>query len=338
MIFLRFLFATCVIFTHSFDLLLQNNTESIMQLSNKQLNASYVGLYGFFIISGFLIYESFQNSARVTSFMWKRFLRLIPGLFVVSILTVVFCGFILTNLSFTSFFLSKEPFLYIIKNSTLLHKLEWFLPGVFENNPNKGTINGSIWTICYEAFFYICLASLFFFKKLNNRFLFVGLFFISIVLKYPLSNYKWLYIPYTTIGIYHMFTFAQFFLAGMILNTFKNIFHNERRNFYIFLASLVLFVFSIMLKQVQISAVVLLPLFVISAAHIKGKLNFFGKYGDISYGIYIYSFAVQQTLIFYNPQIEPLILFLYAFPISVVFGILSWHFVEKKALSLKKLI
>ena len=62
----------------------------------------------------------------------------------------------------------------------------------------------------------------------------------------------------------------------------------------------------------------------------------FGKYGDPSYGIYIYGFPVQQTLMYYF-NYNSLKLMLYSLIISVLLGYLSWNIVEKKALSYKKI-
>ena len=60
----------------------------------------------------------------------------------------------------------------------------------------------------------------------------------------------------------------------------------------------------------------------------------FGKIGDMSYGIYIYSFPIQQTLMFFfNLNTDQLII--YSLLASIVFGYLSWHLIEKKALRYK---
>lgn len=58
------------------------------------------------------------------------------------------------------------------------------------------------------------------------------------------------------------------------------------------------------------------------------------KIGDISYGIYIYAFPIQQSLVhFFHPN--PLQLMIYCILITLPFAFLSWHLIEKKALNLK---
>src|SRR5690606_24424688 len=62
----------------------------------------------------------------------------------------------------------------------------------------------------------------------------------------------------------------------------------------------------------------------------------FGKLGDASYGIYIYSFPIQQTLVWFF-KMDASILMIYSILLSIVFGYLSWHLIEKRALRLKKI-
>jgi peptidoglycan/LPS O-acetylase OafA/YrhL len=61
------------------------------------------------------------------------------------------------------------------------------------------------------------------------------------------------------------------------------------------------------------------------------------KLGDPSYGIYLYAFPLQQLIVYYYKP-STFELFLYASIGAFVLGILSWKFVEKKALTLKKYI
>ena len=68
-------------------------------------------------------------------------------------------------------------------------------------------------------------------------------------------------------------------------------------------------------------------------------LHDFGRRGDLSYGVYLYGFPIQQTLIQHIQHrghvLTPLTLFLTAWPLACFFAMLSWRFVEKPFLKLK---
>ncbi|WP_458631458.1 acyltransferase family protein [Paenibacillus sp. CMAA1364] len=68
----------------------------------------------------------------------------------------------------------------------------------------------------------------------------------------------------------------------------------------------------------------------------KGKFSKVSKYGDFSYGVYIYAFPIQQIVQWkLNNQSSPIINFMISTPIILIFAFLSWHLVEKQALKFK---
>jgi peptidoglycan/LPS O-acetylase OafA/YrhL len=68
----------------------------------------------------------------------------------------------------------------------------------------------------------------------------------------------------------------------------------------------------------------------------KGWIRGFNKYGDYSYGIYIYAWPLQQSVIALVPGISVLELCLYSFVLTMFLSYFSWHYIEKKALKLKR--
>jgi peptidoglycan/LPS O-acetylase OafA/YrhL len=60
--------------------------------------------------------------------------------------------------------------------------------------------------------------------------------------------------------------------------------------------------------------------------------------GDVSYGIYVYAFPVQQSVAAIWPSVHPLAMFAIAFPITYCLAFLSWRLVERPALALKRVV
>jgi peptidoglycan/LPS O-acetylase OafA/YrhL len=57
---------------------------------------------------------------------------------------------------------------------------------------------------------------------------------------------------------------------------------------------------------------------------------------DISYGIYLWGFLVQQSIQFLYPSPNIYVKMFASLAISILLGILSWHLIEKRAMSLGK--
>ncbi len=59
------------------------------------------------------------------------------------------------------------------------------------------------------------------------------------------------------------------------------------------------------------------------------------RMGDYSYGLYVYSFPVQQTLMQQWPGLEPGALLALSLPASLAVAAVSWHALERPALAFK---
>ena len=88
--------------------------------------------------------------------------------------------------------------------------------------------------------------------------------------------------------------------------------------------------------------VLLLPLLayavLVVAYHPRLRWRAFNRLGDYSYGLYIFSFPIQQILIarLGAPMVSsPVALFALAFPLTLALAAVSWHVVEQPALGLK---
>ena len=114
----------------------------------------------FFVTSGFLVTSSLLRTKSIASFVRSRCLRIFPGLLVMLTLTVFGIGLLFTNSSVRVFLLDERVYAYLLKNATLVLGIKDRLPGVFESNPYRASINGSLWTMPYEIRMYVLLGVL----------------------------------------------------------------------------------------------------------------------------------------------------------------------------------
>jgi peptidoglycan/LPS O-acetylase OafA/YrhL len=339
--FIRFLAASFVIITHAYPLKnLPDGNDLSGQLIGELYPFSFFGVRIFFLISGYLILQSFDRKKSNLDYMWKRCLRILPGLFVLILLMVFVYG------PFFSFYSAKEyfsnPQTYQMLWSVVLYRINGFLPGVFNIDKNTELL-GSLWTLPYEFSMYIGIMILSFFRILNKKYfnLITWICLINICVFYPTYFKEILghsYIPFLRLSLWNTIEFSNFFLGGMLLYQFKDMI---KYRFTIFLTIIILFSISIYFNNQFIVRVIiysLLPYFIFYLGNIKGWLNRFGKYGDLSYGIYIYGFPVQQMLVFLTKnELSVLELQILSFIVVLPLAFLSWHLVEKRALTFKNI-
>lgn len=337
---LRLFFATFVVFTHSFFLSGHTSAEPFGRLTNGQINFSYIGLRGFFIISGFLIFQSFKRSSSIFDFLWKRFLRIYPGLLAVSIFAIFIVGPIISSLTFKDYFTSNATFQVFIESIDLFfHKNLSHLPGVFEMNIYSPEINGSLWTISYEFLLYIGFIFLFFTK--NKKIL--PLFLVTVIaafLFYKLNNidvwYKYEYYIFNSeIGVIAFNDFGLFFLIGALFASLNYQQFSQKFHVVIFIVSLLVISFLLYFNLFKKLYLLLLIPCILSLGLLKESVyDITKKIGDISYGIYLSGFFIQQFYLSIY-KFEPYLLMLLSVCTSILYGLFSWNYIEKPALQFK---
>ena len=77
--FLRLLFAALVVVHHCYPISGISEQDPLYYFSNSTLSYSYIGVRGFFIISGYLIFQSLMRSHGITDYLVKRLLRNYPA-------------------------------------------------------------------------------------------------------------------------------------------------------------------------------------------------------------------------------------------------------------------
>lgn len=273
----------------------------------------------FFVISGFLITQSWEKKPNLKDFFKKRALRLLPALTVVVAVTAFVVGGFFTSLPTGEYF--RHPAVYAYLKNILLYETWFSLPGVFEGLPYPLSVNGSLWTMKYEARCYLLVAFLGVLNLFSYRktLLYCYLAFFALL-------------PLNILDI----TVTCYFFMGSLFYLFRD---SIPLNGYFAGFSFAMIILSMyiqvgVVQTVLIYGTYLLFYFVFSPTF---QFHNFGKYGDFSYGLYIYAFPIQQTVMYYLApyHLSPIQYFLIQYPLVLGCAILSWNFLEKKCLGMK---
>lgn len=327
---LRMVAAVCITFTHSYNLVGQNDAEPLMQLTGSRYDFSFIGLCIFFSISGYLIAKSACTSPTVVNYWWKRLLRIQPLLLLVCLLSIFVLGPLFTNLPATNYFTDTATWTYL-RNFFPATGVQFTLPGVFTANIVESSVNGSLWTLVVEERLYIIVTALFFLKPSRKWYFVMPLILLNAV--YFLSNFTGIEAIAYFKGV-HIF-YGLVFLNASAYYLFAVDFKKIASSWWLLLIMAAMAV-CVAVPVMHYCSVFFAPLLVIALAHIKGFTNRAGRRGDFTYGIYIFSFPVQQVFInLSGNEITPLQLFGKTMLVVLPLAILSWHFFEKKFLSLK---
>ena len=329
--FLRFLFALFVVISHSYALSgVSEENVGISKLSNGQLSFSQIGLSGFFIISGYFIFQSLQRSQSLLVYYKKRFLRIFPALVVVLCLSLILAAFVYR--SDIPFYKNVEVYTYIPYNLSL-YGFQSSIQDVFDTNTFH-SINGSLWTIRYEFSLYIALSFLFFIRNKQAMVSYIlCTTFLGFYLLYNFFLSRFAGASFMNLLGVHVLNFGTFFIAGSVLAALQ--LEKLKIKKILLLITIGIFLCSIYFNYYHFLKHIILPFIILLLGFIPLKgIKDFAKLGDASYGIYIYGFPIQQALMWYF-KMNTYTLMLYSIFLSIVFGFLSWHIIEKRALKLK---
>ena len=113
----------------------------------------------FFFLSGLVVTNSLLHKRNVLHFVIARFFRIWPALACVVLVCALLLGPWVSTLPASEYFAQAATYHYIRDN--LLLSTQYALPGVFQENPLKESINGSLWTLAHEVGAYLALLALF---------------------------------------------------------------------------------------------------------------------------------------------------------------------------------
>ncbi len=331
---LRLLAAVAVLFSHG-DFLYRLHLP--VPFAGHSLGA--VAVYVFFFISGYLIAQSWARSTSGFDFGAKRLGRIFPGLVVAAVVSVAVIGALMTTWPLASYWRSGLTWLNLVNNALGLATVQ-VLPGVFEHNPFAQTVNGSLWTIRYELLMYALLALISCCSIKSHRFLYLG--FASILAftwlalvrldvpdKAPWApswfNDLWSARAITSLGVY--------FFIGSAFAAFR-----VRSSWAMGACGVLALGLAHGCKDavwIQLGLWLGVPFTTFFLAHLGAHALRGRPHADLSYGVYIYAFPVQQAI----TQISlargwPLAVCIgLSLLVTLVLAAVSWFGVEKPCIA-----
>jgi peptidoglycan/LPS O-acetylase OafA/YrhL len=291
-------------------------------------------VFGFFIISGFLITASFDNTKDVFVFFKKRLLRLAPAYWLCLFLTIVFfsplysifSGYSLVDYLEIDF---SKGWQYFWANITTEIQIGGF--GSVLNKSSTKEINGPLWSLIWETRAYILLGLLGAIGIFRNRFLILipAIFFwfshYNVVFNKEFSQWFGVWVGDYKIAI----LFSYFFVASAFYIWKDKI----PMDWKLFIPSVALVSYGIYIDQFALFAPLFLTYCVLYIAHKIPTPKWLERLGDMSYGVYIYSWLIQNLLVISGFSKFGLIPFtIVSVILSLIAGYLSYNLVEKKFL------
>ena len=280
----------------------------------------------FFALSGFLVTGSLVRT-RLHQFAILRVLRLAPALAVEVTLSALILGVLFTTLPLRDYLTSPELGGYFGNIVGLVH---FTLPGVFEHNRVPRVVNSQLWTIPFELECYVSLVIVSLLMGLRHRRVFVALlvlFSLAATAGAVLNNSVSPFAPLQGRVL------VVAFLAGVAIYLYRD------RIPYSSLIGVGAAVASAVLLQIPDTAY----LAALPVAYLTVWIGLMRPpkipFGDLSYGVYLFHFPVEQTIAHLFPGVACWWqMTLMALPASLLCALLSWNLVEQPVLSRKKLI
>ncbi len=326
--FVRLFFALSVVLAHSGHLSDNPSYNSTMRFFPGPLAIDV-----FFVISGFLIFMSFEHSRSLKDYTVRRLRRIYPA-YIAVVLVCAFSGFFLSTASLREYF-SVDWLKYVAANLTFMNFLHPELPGLFTDNVFQA-VNGSLWTLKVEAMFYIAVP-----------------FFVLLLRKY--NKLMVMILIYAASVIYHLsfdalhertgsFIYYQFrkqlpgqmslFISGAFLYYYFEFF--RRHATAIVIAAITGFALALFFDACYFLRSISIAVIVVYVALCLRYLGNWGKYGDITYGVYIWHFPIIQVLVAQGLfEKSPFLALALSGCILCVAAFASWHIVEKPFLMKK---
>ncbi|WP_227322238.1 acyltransferase family protein [Acidisoma silvae] len=286
----------------------------------------------FFALSGFLVAGSLERCRTLISFLGLRVIRIYPALIIEVLLSAFIIGLSITTLPAKAYLTDPEFHRYLLNVTGDIHYL---LPGVFADNPFPNTVNSQLWTVPYELGCYITISALALIGVVRRPWLapLAALGICVLHLGYRVIEHHGQSL-YMLGGIPGTLLIVSF-LVGISLYLYREQMSWDGRLFggSVILAALLL----TYLPGGEYPAVFLLGYVTVWLGLTDYRRLAIIRSADLSYGVYLYGFVIQQLFAFLFPEFRYWwASVLVCIPCSLLFAAASWNLIEKPALKLRR--
>jgi peptidoglycan/LPS O-acetylase OafA/YrhL len=335
---LRLSFATVVLLAHAVEWvdgdLRRDLVSRLLRSENTtQYSFGYLGVDGFFLLSGFLIVQSWVSDPEFFNYLRKRVLRIVPGYVVAMLLSTLVVGILAPGISGFFWHLGRH---YV---GSLLMLGSPNTPPVFPG-ARQTRLNQPAWTIPYEFRCYLLVAFWGVCGLFRRRaFWGAATALLLLLVMFPALTGPpegWHALYYFTGQPPQIARLCAAFFIGGCFNLFR-----DRIAFRPWMAAIaaVVVIGVAALAPLHFEPAILLfggyLLFYFGQSRVV-RINWLEQFPDISYGVYLYGGPVEGLWIWYHWGESPWTAFLASVVICYVLGWLSWHLVERPMLKLKR--
>lgn len=338
--FIRYLLATLIVVSHSFyvgNFYGGKDPFRFKAFINSYENLGGIAVASFFILSGYLITGSYIRINSIFRFLWHRFLRIFPGFWLCLFISVFMLGsfvYLSTYKKLTDYssYPIDSPYGYIINNFTLIIN-QTNIANLFGNNPVPFRFNDSLWTLSYEFICYLSIAFLGVIGILKkSRKIVLGLF-VALWLTFNMFFTKESMVSSNYI-LFRTFELFTYFYMGSVFYLFRDkIIINKTILLFLLLISTIFIYYQLffLIAPFLIGYILFIMIIII-------PFNNFGRFGDFSYGLYLYAFPVEQMLAFYKFNNYGFIPFISAsLFLGTILAAISYWLIEYPCLKLKNI-
>lgn len=321
---LRLALATAVVVSHAFSVTSgQPLDEPLARATGFSLGAHAVN--GFFAVSGFLVAMSLERRG-ARDYVLARASRILPGVVVATLVVTLVLGPALTRLPLTEYLQSPGPWRFI-RDTLTTFKSHASLPGVFPDNPYRSPL-GTVWTLKYEVLCYLGLLAAGLLGLLRRG---PALALVA-ALALGLAAAAFLH-PDLSEGAETRFRLPLLFASGSALYLWRDRLRHQAWPLLALALAAALFQGTALYRTALFLAEAYGAIWLALCPALARPA--FDPRADLSYGIYLYGWPIQQGLRALLPGASPWLLLPPALMLTGLVAGLSWVAVEQPALRLK---